>query len=254
MPVSQTRQGAISYQERGTGFPVLLIHGAGGDLGMWSPVLERFDHLRVIALDLPGHGESGGASHDRVEPYADAVVALADALGLEHFAAVGHSLGGAIVQHLARAVPQRCRAVVVSCSFPTLPADPARLRQIQDAWDDYLTFNVPKQVSPLAGKDLIAQAEALVRKRDADVFVGDLKACDAFDSRPWLNQISIPALIIAAQDDQLTPVAGALAVYEGIPGARLAILGPGGHWLMVEQPDLYAAAVGGFLVAVTRQP
>lgn len=248
MPLTiDTRVGPLAYEERGTGFPVLLIHGAGGDRDMWRPVLDRFAGLRVIALDLPGHGGSGGTGHGRVEPYADAVEAFADALRLDRYAAVGHSLGGAIVQHLARTAPQRCAAIVISCSFPTLPADPARLRQIQETWEEYVSFNVPKQVSPEATEEQKAAADALVRKRQPQIFVDDLRACDAFDSISWLKEIGVPALIVAAYEDQLTPMSGALQLYEGIVGARLAILGPGGHWLMVEQPGLYVATVGGFL-------
>lgn len=253
MPVIETACGEIHYLERGapTLPPIVLVHGAGGDAAMWDPVLDRFPGWRVLALDLPGHGRSDGEGQSRVEPYSEAVEAFCQALGLPAAVIVGHSLGGAVAQMLARGPSPACRAAVLSCTFPHLPADPARLQQIENAWEDYLAFNAPLQVSDEASARLHRDAEAMVRRREPSTFLNDLRACDAFQSEPWLQEVSVPVLVLSAQEDELTPLSGALRLYQGVPRARLAVLGPGRHWLMAEQPRQYAACVAAFAEEVT---
>ncbi len=100
----------LRYFDRGEGDPaLLLIHGFGGDLNNWL-----FNHealaaeRRVIALDLPGHGESGKALvRGDLDELSGSVLALLDHLDLEQVHLAGHSMGGAVALNCARLAPQR---------------------------------------------------------------------------------------------------------------------------------------------------
>jgi pimeloyl-ACP methyl ester carboxylesterase len=95
---------AIAHDRRGSGEPVLLIHGVGSRRRTWAPVVERIASAReAIAVDLPGFGESPPDEvAPTVEAYADRLTAFAAELGLERPHVAGNSMGGAIALELGR--------------------------------------------------------------------------------------------------------------------------------------------------------
>jgi len=112
----------IYVEEAGAGIPLLCLHTAGADSRQYRglmnapEVLERF---RVIAFDMPWHGKSSppaGWWHDDYRltsrDYVDMIVAMADALDLDRPVAMGCSIGGRIVLHLALECPDRFRALI----------------------------------------------------------------------------------------------------------------------------------------------
>jgi pimeloyl-ACP methyl ester carboxylesterase len=104
----------IAYGLAGSGQPTLLfVHGWGGDRSLWEGVLQALTPTyRVVALDLPGHGESGAGRQDwTVEAFGDDVVRVMEALDLQDVVLVGHSMGGSIA--LAAAARTRARVVAV---------------------------------------------------------------------------------------------------------------------------------------------
>ena len=108
---------------------VLLLHGIGmtADLNWGGSLAMLRQRFRVLAPDLRGHGRSGSPSHSfRLEDCADDVVALADALGIERFIAVGYSMGGLVAQLLWRRHPRTDQPTGVVRELPQLPRDTGR--------------------------------------------------------------------------------------------------------------------------------
>ena len=228
-------------------WPALLLHGAGGNANIWEGVRDRFRSLRAYALDLPGHGASGGEPCKDMRTYAEAVDDVRRRLALEHVVIVGHSLGGMVAQWYARLYPATCRAIVLACSGPDYAVDPERLRQVGQDWDAYVEVNYPQQVSPQADRRLLDAARTLVRQRDPRVFRHDWLVCGAHDAKDWLGALSVPCLVIGAQEDRLVPLPGSLALYSLIPGAQLTVIGPAGHSVMLEHPERFVAAIDSFI-------
>ncbi|MGW5723380.1 alpha/beta fold hydrolase [Amycolatopsis sp. NPDC003865] len=104
---------ALAFERRGSGPPVVLLHGIGHDRHAWDPIAELLTPYRELVLvDLPGHGASslpGGSVLDVLE-LTGQVERLLAGLGLDRPVVVGNSLGGAIALELARR--GRARAVV----------------------------------------------------------------------------------------------------------------------------------------------
>ncbi|GAA4559758.1 alpha/beta hydrolase [Pseudonocardia xishanensis] len=95
------------------GPPVLALHGVTGHGLRFRPLTEQLTGLRWIAPDLRGHGRSPWVPPWRLEQHVADAIAVLDAQGVERAAVVGHSFGGAIAVHLARAAPERLSALVL---------------------------------------------------------------------------------------------------------------------------------------------
>jgi pimeloyl-ACP methyl ester carboxylesterase len=80
-----------------------------------------------------------------------------------------------------------------------------------------------------------------------EVAVADFRACDGFDARPRLADLKMPALVIGAADDLLTPPKLTLEAAAGLANARAVVLPRAGHMLFHEQPDAFHQALDGFL-------
>ncbi|WP_419197964.1 alpha/beta fold hydrolase [Nocardia vinacea] len=122
------------YSDNGlTGAPAVVFLGSlGTTLEMWEPQLQAFGrHYRTIAVDLPGHGRTA-VPDDRctVRGFADQVVTLLDALGVDRFSVVGLSFGGAVAQALAGIWPDRVVGAVIACPAPSYDSDFWRSRAL----------------------------------------------------------------------------------------------------------------------------
>jgi pimeloyl-ACP methyl ester carboxylesterase len=110
----------LSHQRRGSGPPLLLIHGIGSQWQMWTPVMDRLAEQRdVIALDLPGFGESlpiDGAAPS-IPELAGSVARFAEELGVERPHVAGNSLGGAVALELGRRGAVRSVCAVSPAGF-----------------------------------------------------------------------------------------------------------------------------------------
>ena len=111
-----TRRARLSTMEAGLGPPVLAIHGLGGTKGSFLPTLDALsDHFRVVAVDLPGFGDSDkpiGAPYDP-RFLATAMLDLLDALELDRAALIGNSLGGRVALEVALRAPERVDRLVL---------------------------------------------------------------------------------------------------------------------------------------------
>ena len=114
------------------GPPLVLVHGAGGNLMHWPGELRRLPGHTVYALDLPGHGKSGGAGRAEIGAYAEVVRGFAEALGLVPFVLAGHSMGGAIALEFALRYPARLAGLILVGTGARLRVAPEILAGIQD--------------------------------------------------------------------------------------------------------------------------
>jgi pimeloyl-ACP methyl ester carboxylesterase len=86
----------LAHEDRGSGDPLILLHGLTFDRTSWRPIIERLgDGVRTVAVDLPGHGETGGSARSVWDVAAD-VHSLARELSIDRPIVVGHSMSGAI--------------------------------------------------------------------------------------------------------------------------------------------------------------
>jgi len=229
--------------------PLVLIHGAGGSRLHWPPGIRRLPGRRVLAVDLPGHGDSPGPGAASIDEYAGVVLEWMEANGLAGAVVAGHSMGGAIALQLALRTPGSLTGLVLVSSGARLRVAPA----ILEASSQPTTFPhavdtiIEWAFSETADPRLVELAHARMLDVDPAVLHGDFAACDAFDVLEQLDRIELPALVLCGDQDRLTPPKYSQALTERIRGARLAMIPGAGHMVMLEEPRATAEALAGFL-------
>ncbi len=230
--------------------PVVLIHGAGGNHLVWPAQVRRLPHYTVYAPDLPGHGRSEGPALPSIPAYRDALLAWADALGLETFVPVGHSMGGAIAQELALAVPRRLAALVLVATGARLRVHPSILRGLRENFEDTVRFLSQWAYGDEPPPPLLDVFVEQVMATSPEVVYGDFAACDVWDRMGDVKDISVPTLVLGGESDRLTPPKFLRYLAEHIPQAELVLIPGAGHMVMVEAPDAVARAISTWLERV----
>jgi pimeloyl-ACP methyl ester carboxylesterase len=268
MPVVQANGLEIHYRIDGAGPETLvLINGVGDDLEGWG--FQRGDFaaagLRVVTFDNRG---SGSSSHPP-GPYTSQQMAadtkgLVDALGLAPLHLCGVSMGGVIAQEYAIAYPGDLRSVVLANTYAAadpltyaafeswaLVAEtagmPVMMRQ-QAPWV-FSTGFYARQPGKLAG--FLAEMDATTQP--ASSFAAQIAALIRHDATERLGSITMPALVIASEDDIVIKPALSHRLHEALPGSAWQLL-PGGHATFLENPVLWNATVLGFIDAHRVHP
>ncbi|MXR50250.1 alpha/beta fold hydrolase [Halovenus sp. WSH3] len=125
MPRVSLDTGSLYYERRGSGPPLVFIHGGWQDSTSWAEQVERFaEEYTVITYDIRGHGETGAtaASEYSIELFTDDLEALVAALGLERPILVGISVGGLIASSYLGRHPEAVRGAVVAGPFQSMPS------------------------------------------------------------------------------------------------------------------------------------
>lgn len=232
--------------------PLLLIHGAGGHRLSWPPQARRLAGLDVYAVDLPGHGESGGRPETTISGYAERVLDWLRSLDVPPLIVVGHSMGGAIALTLALRRPGRVAGLALIATSGRLRVagqiltDSASRARFPAAVDWYLA----RAFAPTTSAELVDRVRETALEAGHRVFHADFKACDQFDVRARLKEIERPALVISAREDRLTPVKLGQALAADLPQGTFVELQNAGHMVPLERPQEVADRLTAFAAAV----
>ncbi|MFQ5595454.1 MAG: alpha/beta fold hydrolase [Anaerolineae bacterium] len=250
----------LSYVDRGTGLPILFVHGFPLDGALWQPQVDGLsDEYRVIVPDLRGCGGSTVSLAMTMEQYADDLRLLLDELGIEEVVLAGLSMGGYIALAFYRMAPGRLRGLVLVDTRPQADSDEARANRtatakqvIEHGAVTLADGMLDKLLSPATFKDqpdLVRTVRAMMARQPVFGIVAALHGmAERPDSRPLLGEISVPTLVVVGADDVITPVAEAESMVEAIPGSELVVIPDAGHLSNLEQPQAFNQALREFLV------
>jgi pimeloyl-ACP methyl ester carboxylesterase len=259
----------VRYVDLGEGNapPVVFVHGLGGNWQNWLENLPRVaQSRRVLALDLPGFGESEmPASKISISGYAELVDAWLERLGVGHVAVVGNSMGGFIAAELAIRYPERVeRLALVSAagiSITNLRRRPtmtiARAATVVGALTASRSRAIIARerlrhavISPVIRHPTLIAPDLLYEVMQGSGKPGYIDALDAltsYDFRDRIGEIRAPALIVWGREDVLVPVRDADEFERQIPSSRRLIMDDTGHAPMLERPEHFNRCLVGFL-------
>jgi pimeloyl-ACP methyl ester carboxylesterase len=241
--------GKLAVDDGGSGDPVVLVHSLAGHAGHWSGQLAQLRKTRrAVALDLRGHGHSeppkGGEY--AMEAQAGDVGAVADALGLERFALVGHSMGAGVALSYAGAEPQRVTHLLVADPIGDGTQTPeAEVRPFLEALDSpAYAETIEGYWSSIAGSDGAVLERLLrdLRETPRETVVGGLHAVMAFDPKPALARFRGPTLAVITPANDFPYSMHRLGA--GLP--HRVITGTG-HWLQIDRPAEFSRILERFL-------
>jgi proline iminopeptidase len=251
---------------------IVVLHGGPGfDQGYLRPDLGRLaDLAQLLFVDLRGQGRSRpvAVTTCTLERAADDVVALCATLGLERPTLLGHSAGGYVALHAALRRPGAIGRLVLCNTAATLAAEPdpdaptllrragpeaaavaARLFGGDMSSETAAAFDrlvAPHYAAP-GHEDVPARLFPLspLREEVARHFFTEL--APAYDLRPRPGEITIPALVVAGEQDWVCPPSAARTLAASLPRATLCVLPDAGHFTFAEQPERFHVALAGFL-------
>ncbi|WP_226641782.1 alpha/beta fold hydrolase [Mesobacillus subterraneus] len=251
----------VSYYDEGKGKPMILIHGFAGSKEYWDKIIPQLaTENRVIAIDLPGHGESG-MSKDRyaIEDMAETIKELLDHVEVNKVTMFGHSLGGYITLAFAEAYPQYLNGF--SLVHSTANPDSEEAKEVRETNAKKIQEEGAEAFIDGLSKKLFSPENTEVNAKEIDETVniglktsekGLVSALLAMKNRPDRNHVlketNLPVLLIAGEQDQIIPAEKTFTVSKGniekkkIQGA--------GHMSMYEQPEELVKVMKGFLAEI----
>lgn len=245
---------------------VIFLHGVLNDHSVWAGQISGFagNGWNALAVDLPGHGRSAGQPPASVEDAAAWVIALLDALSIEHAALVGHSFGSLIALEAAAQAPQRVDHLVLAGTAFPMRVSPALLEAALDdpekGMDLVNRFSHSALPSSAPDTERYKAARALMQRVLAsnpavNVFHRGLVACDRYaNGVAAMAAVGCPMLFLIGQHDRMAAPRSARALAAHARQAHSVEL-DAGHALMSEKPDEMRDALRAFLMEnVGAQP
>ncbi|MEJ6004281.1 alpha/beta hydrolase [Paucibacter sp. AS339] len=236
---------------------VVFIHGALNDHSVWTLLARWFAHHghAVLALDLPGHGRSGGEPLASVESLGDWVWQVLDAAGVQSAALVGHSMGSLIALEAAAQQAARARHLaMLGTAYPmkvseallnTAAEQPLKAIRMVNTFSFSTLAAKPSYPGPgawLQGGELALKRRIQAGQTASNLFAHDFRLCDAYaGGLEAAARVSCPCDFILGERDQMTSPKQSRQLAEALK-ARTTLL-PAGHSLMAEQPDLMLQAL-----------
>ena len=263
--------------ERGAGYPLIVLHGGPGlDHHEFANYLDPLcDQFRLILVDMRAQGQSDTCPEETwtLEQMAKDVISLANAMGLEKYAVLGHSYGAFVALQNAVDFPGAAAQTIVSGGVPSsrflevvdknlAEFEPESLReQVADSWareaqaqtqadfaslmHDQMPFHFGNPLDPRIAEYEERTADtvyspAILRHFSKDEYGG-------IEVEDRLEAVTQPALVCTGRLDRVCTVAAAQAIAEGLPDAELVIFEHSGHMTFVEENEKYLGVMRKFL-------
>ena len=256
----------------GNGPPLVVLHGFTGSIETWDDLRSRIgSRCSIIAIDLPGHGESTSpVSPERYDlnRLSDDLVKVMDAIDIDSAIVLGYSMGGRAALRMALNQPGRIAGLILESTSPGIENEAEREERVRsdnelaefieregmeafvNRWESLSLWETQRSL-PLAAR------ESLRLQRLAGNPAGlaaSLRGAGAGADEPVtsrLKEIEVPSLLIAGElDGKYTLIMRAM--HEAMSDSRVVIVKGAGHAVHLERPTEFAALAGDFVNEVNR--
>lgn len=261
----------LAYRDLpGIGTPVLLIHGIGSSMDTWADIPDRLSAqgIHVVAVDLPGHGESSKGPGDySLGSLASTLRDLLDHLGIDRVHLIGHSLGGGVSMQFAYQFPDRVESMLLESSgglgeeaFTGLRAAALPGSEVAIKWAiNQRTLTAASWLGEKLGRVGITPHALSPRALETVSWLGEQDRRAAFLATlrsvvsPTGQRVSAldklhlmqhyPILIVWGDKDPMIPMAHGQRAHTLLEGSRFVVFPGAGHEPHLHDPDRFVALV-----------
>jgi len=243
--------------DEGKGFPLVLVHGFLGSSKMWKPQIDFFkDHFRIITPDLPGFGKSNKAkSHNSIQSIANLLINCLEEKKIHKFHLLGHSMGGMIVQEMAKKVGDKISKLVCYSTGPRGEM-PGRFETVDESRENLQKNGLETMARNIAKTWFIKGENA--KYFDVCIETGKQTSMEAVDNslvafKNWngvdtLKNIKNETLIIWGDRDRSYNLEQVKTLEKNIKNSKLKIFENCAHNVHLEQPDQFNKTIKDFLL------
>lgn len=246
----------IAYTDRGSGLPIVFLHGVGATRACWADQIEALSgSFRCLSIDYRGYGESDVPEPSAIsrEAYARDVAAVLDAAGIGSAVLCGNSLGGVVALQFYRLYPERVRKLILVDSFAYFPGGAESIEDRLKTLDElglaeFAATRAPKLFAPGAPDALIARAKSDMTSIPLSIYKASTAVTWSGDYRDLLPEIKVETLVVWGEHDTVTPRALSEELAAHIPAAReIALIAGAGHIPQMESPAAFNTLIADFL-------
>jgi pimeloyl-ACP methyl ester carboxylesterase len=258
MPFLAANDLTVYYTERGEGIPIVFVPGNWATSLSWTPVIDLLPGgYRGISYDVRGRGHTGGPDNDYTMPeLAGDLLAFADAVRLDRFHLVGHSLGSAIAMQFALDHPARITSLLVVApawvdGMPAAYDVPAAQQALKD--NKEIFRQAFKAMMPtLSDQAYFDQLVEEGHEQRIEATMRNLTALRNWRPGDSLRQIGVPSLVVSGELDVLTGGANADRAAAAL-GTRHVTMQGVGHSPNIEAPDRFIDVLMPFVSGMKRE-
>ena len=250
----------VYYLEKGDGPTVVFLHGIGADSESFAFQLETFAKAgyHAVSWDMPGYGGSAPLTPMTFPGLAERLWQFLNELNAPAVHMVGHSIGGMIVQQLARTAQNKLLTMVLAQTSPAFGnkdgefqrqfvADRLQPLQQGQSMADIATEVFPSLVGIDPDKRGVELAHKCMSRVPSDSYVAAVKCLVEFEGRDHLPFIAVPTLVLAGEKDDNAPASMMKKMAQNIPGAEFTVIPGAGHLAPMGHPETFNHAVLDFL-------
>jgi 4,5:9,10-diseco-3-hydroxy-5,9,17-trioxoandrosta-1(10),2-diene-4-oate hydrolase len=250
------------YYDEGDGEVVVFLHGSGTGASAYTNFKNNFIALkdagfRVILPDLPGYGFSSKPEDEiySLEYFNKKLIELLDALEIDKFSLIGNSLGGALSIGLGLKHPTRVQKLILMAPggvenrevYDSMPG-------IKKLLSDFLGGNMDQEKiegllelfpydKSIISKEMVDERMEILPLMNTQV----MATMDIPNMESELPSITQPVLAFWGMNDQFIPISGAMKIGDGCSNAQIMLFSQCGHWVMIEQEQVFNNACINFL-------
>lgn len=227
---------------------LVFVHGSGCDHTLWENQYQELEvDYNIVAVDLPGHGQSEGKGEQEVGLYVEWVKKIVEGLGLQRPVIIGHSLGAAISLTFAIKYGEVLSGIVPVGGGVKMPVNKMILDGIRNNTASTLSLVAKFSVIKENREKFLSSLIEGISKVSPDVIYGDFLSCDRLDITDEISHIKVPTLLICGEDDKMTPPSLSRFMSDQIEGAELALIEDAGHFVMWENVETFNRTLKNFI-------